>query len=291
MEWELFTGVPEEDVRRLLAIARRRTFDRGEVVFHRGDPADCLHLIVSGRFAVGIRTPRCNGTARRTGPGDAFGELALIAREGVQRSATVAALEPAETQCSSGTSNGSGASIRASTACSPGCSASGCGLSDQLTEAYYLPADKRVVHRVAELGELYGGEILAQEQLAELAGTSRATANRVLRDLERRVVELHRGTVVIREPEQLRRQSGRRGSKRRNPLCGLGGTGCRKTSTAISRGFNMFKATLAVLAVALTFSTSAAAERSLFFEETASAFWAVPHECVDGSTVQGTCWC
>ena len=50
----------------------------------------------------------------------------------------------------------------------------------------------------------------------------------------------------------------------------------------------MFKATLAVLAVALTFSTSAAAERSLFFEETASAFWAAPHECADGSTVQGT---
>ena len=86
-------------------------------------------------------------------------------------------------------------------------------LSDQLTEAYYLPADKRVVHRVAELGELYGGEIpLAQEQLAELAGTSRATTNRVLRDLERRgVVELHRGAVVIREPEQLTRQSGRQG--------------------------------------------------------------------------------
>lgn len=50
----------------------------------------------------------------------------------------------------------------------------------------------------------------------------------------------------------------------------------------------MFKTTLATLAVALTFSTSAAAERSLFFEETASAFWAVPHECADGSTVQGT---
>ena len=68
-------------------------------------------------------------------------------------------------------------------------------LSDQLTEAYYLPADKRVLRRVAELSELYGGEIpLAQEQLAELAGTSRATTNRVLRDLERRgVVELRRG--------------------------------------------------------------------------------------------------
>ena len=44
-------------------------------------------------------------------------------------------------------------------------------LSDQLTEAYYLRLDKRVLRRVAELSELYGGEIpLAQEQLAELAG-------------------------------------------------------------------------------------------------------------------------
>jgi hypothetical protein len=32
----------------------------------------------------------------------------------------------------------------------------------------------------------------------------------------------------------------------------------------------------------------AGAERQLFFEETASAFWAVPHTCADGSVVQGT---
>ena len=50
----------------------------------------------------------------------------------------------------------------------------------------------------------------------------------------------------------------------------------------------MFKTTIAALAVALTFATSAAAVRSLFFEETAEAFWAVPHECDDGSTVEGT---
>jgi hypothetical protein len=42
------------------------------------------------------------------------------------------------------------------------------------------------------------------------------------------------------------------------------------------------------LTAALALSTSASAERTLFFEETASAFWAVPHQCADGSTVQGT---
>ena len=33
---------------------------------------------------------------------------------------------------------------------------------------------------------------------------------------------------------------------------------------------------------------SAGAERFYFFEETAQAFWAVPHTCADGSTVQAT---
>jgi hypothetical protein len=50
----------------------------------------------------------------------------------------------------------------------------------------------------------------------------------------------------------------------------------------------MFRTTLVALAVALTFATSASAVRSLFFEETAEAFWATSHDCADGSTVQGT---
>ncbi|HZN17390.1 MAG TPA: hypothetical protein VFB84_04255 [Micromonosporaceae bacterium] len=41
-------------------------------------------------------------------------------------------------------------------------------------------------------------------------------------------------------------------------------------------------------ALALVTSAPAQAERSLFFEETAEAFWAVPHQCADGSVVQAT---
>src|SRR5918994_2324283 len=44
---------------------------------------------------------------------------------------------------------------------------------------------------------------------------------------------------------------------------------------------------LAAFAVLVPTSASAG-EQFLFFEETAEAFWAVPHECADGSTVQGT---
>ncbi|HEU6444894.1 MAG TPA: Crp/Fnr family transcriptional regulator [Gaiellaceae bacterium] len=214
MEWELFAGVPEENVRRLLSIARRRTFDRGEVVFHRGDPADCLHLIVSGRFAVGITTP-LGATALLgvRGPGDAFGELALVADAEYHRSATVAALEPSETRS---VLAGDFERLRREHPSVDGLLVRLLGervrrLSEQVTEAYYLPAEKRVLRRLVELGELYGGCIpLPQEQLAELAGTSRATANRVLRDLQRRgVLELGRSSVVVVEPEELRRRTGR----------------------------------------------------------------------------------
>jgi hypothetical protein len=57
---------------------------------------------------------------------------------------------------------------------------------------------------------------------------------------------------------------------------------------ATSGGWRWVVVALAALPALLAFSTSASAERSLFFEETASAFWAVPHECADGSIVQGT---
>jgi hypothetical protein len=45
---------------------------------------------------------------------------------------------------------------------------------------------------------------------------------------------------------------------------------------------------LAALTAALGLSTTASADRELFFEEQASAFWSVPHQCADGSIVQGT---
>ena len=50
--WNLFADVPPEELGTVLSIARRRTFARGEVVFHEGDPADSFHLVTRGRFAA-----------------------------------------------------------------------------------------------------------------------------------------------------------------------------------------------------------------------------------------------
>ena len=207
--------VPDEALRAVLTIARRRTFEKNEIVFHRGDPADSLHLIVKGRFAVRIATPLGDtATLSVRGPGDSYGELALLGGESA-RSATVSALEPAETH-----------SIyrddfirlrrehpRVNEVLSGLLAEHMRRLSEQLIEAYYVPADRRVLRRIRDLAEIYGRGSeavvvpLTQEDIAGLAGTSRATVNRVLREEERRGnVELRRGkTVVLNLDELVRR--------------------------------------------------------------------------------------
>ena len=85
---------PEDELRQA---GRRRTFSRGEVVFHEGDPGDSLHRVTRGRFAARVTTPLGDvATFAVHAPGDVFGLLAVLHPE-ARRTATVAALERGET--------------------------------------------------------------------------------------------------------------------------------------------------------------------------------------------------
>jgi CRP/FNR family transcriptional regulator, cyclic AMP receptor protein len=210
----MLEGVPEEEIRRLLSVARRRTFGRNEVVFHQGDPAAAMHLIWSGRFAVRIRTPIGDATTVAIlGPGESFGELALLG-EDPERSATVIALEPGETRS---LARGDLSRLRrehpeVNELLLRVFAARIRRTNDLLTEALYVPADKRVLNRLRELAELYGGSgeahviPLTQEEIAELAGTSRATVNRVLRAEQRHgSLELKRGRTTVLDLDRIGR--------------------------------------------------------------------------------------
>jgi CRP-like cAMP-binding protein len=207
----LLADLPAEDVRRLLAIARRRTFARGEVVFHRDDPADSLHLIVRGRFGARVLTPLGDQVLLDVlGPGESFGELALLTPD-ARRSATVSALEDGETRS---VLRDEFARLQQS---HPGVKDILLRLlaeqlrraSERLLEAHYVDADTRVRRRLLDLSRSYGSDDgavvpLTQEDLAAMAGTSRATVNRVLRDEQRRgSVALSRGKVTLLEPDEL----------------------------------------------------------------------------------------
>jgi CRP-like cAMP-binding protein len=215
VEWRLLEDVPGEDVRQLLSLARRRVFKRGEVVFHRDDPADSLHLINKGRFAVRVMTPLGEpATIAIRGPGDSFGEMALVG--GTRRSATIEALEEAETFC---VYEGDFHRLRRE---HPEINQLLIGflasevrmLNERLLEALYVPVERRVLRRVVELAQLYGtgdGPVevpLTQEELAGLAGTSRATVNQVLRaEQEKGTVELRRGKTVVLDPDTLAKRA------------------------------------------------------------------------------------
>jgi CRP/FNR family transcriptional regulator, cyclic AMP receptor protein len=216
MDWPLLADVPAGDVRELLKVARRRTFSRGEVVFHRDDPGDSMHLISKGRFALRITTPLGDTvTLAIRGPGESFGEMALVS--GGRRAATVAALEDAETLS---VYQGDFERVRKRHPQVDGVLIAFLAnevrvLNERLLEALYVPVERCVLRRLVELTEVYpaadeGTTLipLTQEVLAELAGTSRATVNRVLNEEEKRgTVELRRGKTLVRDVEALSRRA------------------------------------------------------------------------------------
>jgi CRP/FNR family cyclic AMP-dependent transcriptional regulator len=211
----LFAGATEQEAARLLDRARRRTFGTGEVVFHAGDPADTLHLIQRGRFAVRVTTEFGDtATLNVLGPGDFFGELALLSPR-APRSATIVALEPAETLSVHEIDFGRLRAERPETAdvLIAMLASQVRRLSMHLAEALYVPADMRVRRRLLDMTEVYrdGEEVtvpLTQEELASLAGTSRATVNRVLREEEEfGTIALARGRTRVIDTDGLRRRA------------------------------------------------------------------------------------
>jgi NADH dehydrogenase len=80
---QLNTGSPER--------IRREHFEPNEVVFREGDRGDWLYVLVDGEVEVTKRVPgQGDVTLRRLGPGECFGEIALVSEQ--PRSATVRSL-------------------------------------------------------------------------------------------------------------------------------------------------------------------------------------------------------
>ncbi|MEZ0369756.1 MAG: nitric oxide synthase oxygenase [Candidatus Sericytochromatia bacterium] len=77
-----------------------RKLAAGEIVFHQGDPGEDFYLVIAGSVAVFKDVEGSPTFKVRLGPGQCFGELALIG--GKPRQATVLAQEPAEVLCLEG---------------------------------------------------------------------------------------------------------------------------------------------------------------------------------------------
>ena len=208
----LLDMLDDDEQREVLAATRRRRFKRNEVVFHDGDPGDTLHLVVQGHFAIRITTPLGDQAMVRVfGPADYFGELAMLST-GPRRGSAVS-LDGGETmslhrddfdqlrikrpKINELLTDALVSEVRR--------------LSTALIEALYLPVERRIWLRLIDLVELFGGDSpvvipLTQDDIAQLAGTTRPTANRVLRAREEEgVLRLARGRIEIHDRVALRR--------------------------------------------------------------------------------------
>ena len=210
----LFSELSREDLEQISRVAVARNYPRGVRVFHEGDRSDACYLVRSGDLRVTREHSDGRAIALATlGPGDIFGELAML--DGEARSASVEALSPCELLALPAgdvrrmLQSSSEITVKLVVA-----------LTRRLREANERIARqsfKTVPRRVAGvLSQLIAEETpleirdgitirMTQADLAQLAGTSRESVSRFLAVLERAgVVHVGRGRVTVLEPRRLR---------------------------------------------------------------------------------------
>ncbi|MXP11034.1 Crp/Fnr family transcriptional regulator [Pseudoblastomonas halimionae] len=192
----------------LVAGSRQRVFADEQIIQQRGDPGDSFWLIEEGAVRIGQFLP--DGDFRAVallGGGDSYGELAVFA--GKPR--IVDAIARGESRLRLITA---GAFLEALARYPASNRALLGALSAQLQDALSLLSGlrrgtnpQRLAGLLATLaGDGVGGATvtITQQELADLLGVTRATANAALGELERRkLVERGYGTIEVPERERL----------------------------------------------------------------------------------------
>jgi CRP-like cAMP-binding protein len=84
-----FEELTDDDLGRVAEVGQRRSFAPGDALVERDSDRGGLFVVLSGTAAVEV-----GGATHQLGPGDFFGEMALLGH--TRRSASVTASEPVE---------------------------------------------------------------------------------------------------------------------------------------------------------------------------------------------------
>ena len=203
----------------LRASGRERHFDANLAIFHEGDDAGSVIVLLAGRakLTVPSSTGREVIVAVR-GPGDLLGELAALVD--APRSATVATIEPVDALIVSGFAFASFLERHSRVALVILRLVAERLLYADLQQAQFATHDVvgRVAHRLVELTERFGvdGEDgivldvpLSQEELAGWTGASREAVNKALQVLRSlHMIETGRRRFTVLDVDGLRRLAG-----------------------------------------------------------------------------------
>jgi len=213
----LFHGLPDSTLDAIAHLAHRRAIDKDAMIFSQGDDGDALYGVASGQ----VRIFSADDKGREVflnilGPGDTFGEIALL--DGLPRTASAIT-----------TARSTLVSIPRSQFLSllerePGLSVHLmkllCGrlrwISDLVEESAFLAGPARVARRLSNLIESYGRSspdggteiVMSQADLGRFLGISRQIINQYLRTwCEHGWVELKRGRIIVHDTDAIRNLS------------------------------------------------------------------------------------
>ncbi len=215
-EVSLFRELGQRELAEVAGAATERRYPKSAPLFEAGDPADALHVIVSGAVKVFQRSADGREkTLAILGPGDCLGEVALL--DGGSRSASAQTM--AETQLLSLPRAAFSQALKRQPVMAEKLLAllakrlrvANC----QVEQLAFCDARGRVAATLLALAEVYGtdpdGEKrvdlrLTHQELANLAGTTRETSTRILSELaDLGLVAFAGRQLIVRDPQGLRR--------------------------------------------------------------------------------------
>jgi CRP/FNR family transcriptional regulator, cyclic AMP receptor protein len=213
----LFSTLDPEALRELASAARRRGFRSGEVIFHRDDPGQVLYVIREGKVKICINSPDGHEVVLAVfGPGDYFGELALL--DGQPRSASAVAIDLVEVYALQRSDfiniviHHPRIAIQVMNVLSQRLRQTDAMIEDLL----FLDVHGRVAKKLLDLADLHGVRTpdgiridmkLTQSDLAALVGASRESVNKVLGYfVDKRFVSTEKRKITILRLAELRRR-------------------------------------------------------------------------------------
>ncbi len=184
----LFSGLPEEALTKIEQHGSTKSYKKNTIVINEGDETDSLYVILSGRVKVFLSgEDGREAVLNHQGPGEYFGEMALIDRQ--PRAASVMTLEPSKLMiisrsdfmdCLSANPEIAMNLIRPLNSRIRMLAQNVSSLA--LLDVYGRVARTLLQHAEKEDGKLITGK-LTQQEIADMAGASRAMVSRILTDL------------------------------------------------------------------------------------------------------------
>jgi CRP/FNR family cyclic AMP-dependent transcriptional regulator len=186
----LFADLAEEDIRDLMAVAKRRTFRSGEVIFHREDSGQVLYIVKEGKVKICLISPEGQEiTLAVFGKGECFGELTML--DGLPRSADAVALERVEcytiqrSDFHKAIIKNPKIAIQVLESLSKRLRTT----DEMVEDLIFLDVYGRVAKKLLELSDMHGTKVddgiridvrLTQQELASMVGASRESVNKVM---------------------------------------------------------------------------------------------------------------